>query len=126
MFGLLLLDHPRDSEAIEGGVALLLDHPPNGWRAASTADFVRNGEGNAYYWYYGTLALFLHGGEPWLRWNAALKATLLPSQERDGSWKPISVYAGYAGDTDRHRPYTTALNVLMLEVYYRYLPGTSS
>ena len=46
---------------------------------------------------------------------------MLPSQAEDGSWDPISVYANYAQDTDDDRSYTTALNVLMLEVYYRYL-----
>ena len=46
---------------------------------------------------------------------------LLPSQEEDGSWQPISVYARYAGDGNDDRTYTTAINVLTLEVYYRYL-----
>ena len=49
-----------------------------------------------------------------------MKETLLPAQEPDGSWKPISIYAEYAQDTDRDRVYTTALCVLTLEVYYRY------
>ena len=49
-----------------------------------------------------------------------MKGTLLPAQEQDGSWEPISVYAEMAGDTDRDRVYTTAMNVLTLEVYYRY------
>jgi hypothetical protein len=49
-----------------------------------------------------------------------MKETLLPSQERNGSWVPISIYARYAGDDDEDRSYTTAMNVLSLEVYYRY------
>ena len=26
---------------------------------------------NLYYWYYGTLAMYQHGGDAWSRWNAA-------------------------------------------------------
>ena len=50
-----------------------------------------------------------------------MKATLLPAQAEDGSWAPISVYSEFMGDDDRDRSYTTALCVLSLEVYYRYL-----
>ena len=53
--------------------------------------------------------------------NATLGMTCHVPQAEDGSWGPISVYANYAQDTDDDRSYTTALNVLMLEVYYRYL-----
>ena len=49
-----------------------------------------------------------------------MKDTLLPAQDQDGSWRPISIYAGYAQDSDGDRSYTTAMNVLTLEVYYRY------
>jgi hypothetical protein len=35
---------------------------------------------NFYHWYYGTLAMFQHGGEDWKKWNAALQKTLLPNQ----------------------------------------------
>jgi hypothetical protein len=44
----------------------------------------------------------------------------LPAQARDGSWKPIDVYARYALDSASDKSYTTALCVLSLEVYYRY------
>ena len=102
-------------------MAMIAARPPGEWAEADTAGFVNRGAGNPYYWYYGTLALFLQGGDAWKFWNARLQETLLPSQAEDGSWMPISVYADYAQDTNRDRSYTTALNVLMLEVYYRYL-----
>jgi hypothetical protein len=76
--------------------------------------------GNLYFHYYATLALRRHGGEAWRRWNADLQPLLLENQAADGSWLPISIYAEYAGDTSRDRSYTTAMCVLMLEVYYRY------
>ncbi len=121
VFGLLLLKESRDSAVVRRGVEMVLDHLPRRWKKASTADFIREAKGNGYFMYYSTLAMFMHGGAEWSTWNNALKRTLVPSQSRDGSWRPISVYAEYAGDTDKNRPYTTALNVLMLEVYYRYL-----
>jgi len=93
---------------------------PERYQRYDEDDFVLRAQGNVYFWYYGSLALLRVGGREWDEWNAAMQATLLPSQERDGSWRPIDVYAEYAGDDDRDRSYTTALNVLTLEVYYRY------
>ena len=76
---------------------------------------------NMYYWYYGTMAMYLSGGEQWQRWNRQMKATLLDTQVVDGanrgSWQPNGLWAGYGG-----RTYSTAMAALTLEVYYRYLP----
>ena len=75
-----------------------------------------------YYWYYGTLALFQWGGEPWREWNQHLRQALLPHQRRDGhaagSWDPVECWLGQYGG----RLYATTFNILNLEVYYRYLP----
>ena len=62
--------------------------------------FVTRATGNVYFWYYASLALFRVGGPEWERWNTALKETLLPAQEENGSWRPLDVYARYAGDDD--------------------------
>ena len=74
---------------------------------------------NFYHWYYGTLALFQAGGEKWKKWNEALKATLVPSQIKDGddagSWPAERQWEEASG-----RVFTTALGALSLEVYYRY------
>lgn len=74
---------------------------------------------NLYYWYYGTLAMFQTGGQPWTNWNHSLTRTLVGSQVRDGdhagSWEPTGTWAGYGG-----RVYSTAMATLCLEVYYRY------
>jgi hypothetical protein len=76
---------------------------------------------NLYHWYYGTLAIFQMGGDPWERWNAALKDGLLPTQITDGcakgSWDPVGALGDNGG-----RVYATACGALCLEVYYRYLP----
>lgn len=76
---------------------------------------------NFYYWYYGTLAMFQYGGEPWKQWNESLRDLLVDEQRalgKDrGSWDPKDRWGGYGG-----RVYSTALNALILEVYYRFLP----
>ena len=76
---------------------------------------------NLYYWYYGTLAMYFHGGESWSKWNAAMKEALVTTQqtrgEDVGSWNPDGIWGGYGG-----RVYSTALSALILEVYYRYEP----
>jgi hypothetical protein len=76
---------------------------------------------NYYYWYYGTLATFQYGGEPWRRWNEEVRDLLvseqLPRGRFAGSWEPRGEWGPYVG-----RVYTTALAALCLEVYYRYLP----
>ncbi|HOX08666.1 MAG TPA: hypothetical protein PK280_19885, partial [Planctomycetota bacterium] len=81
-----------------------------------------------YYWYYGTLAMFQHGGEAWTKWNAKMKPVLVDNQckggptdgsaaDKDGSWDPTSWIDKHGG-----RVFTTAMGALTLEVYYRYLP----
>lgn len=67
------------------------------------------------------------GGEQWKRYNALFRDQLLENQDADGSWKVPgggkelrAVAAAYTTDTH----YRTTLCILMLEVYYRYLPGT--
>jgi hypothetical protein len=98
----------------------VLERAPNGFRFTSEDDFVQRAQGNPYFWYQGSLAMMRVGGDAWRRWNVALQETLLPAQEKDGSWRSIDPYAKYARDSERDRGYTTALCVLCLEVYYRY------
>ncbi len=72
-----------------------------------------------YYWYYGTLAMFQLGGDHWKSWNQAMKNALVKHQREDGdeagSWDPIDAWGPAGG-----RVYATAINVLSLEIYYRY------
>lgn len=78
---------------------------------------------NMYYNYYATQVLFQSGGEQWNRWNFAMRDFLLRSQSSQGhevgSWcfeaRETAAQAG-----GRH--YYTTVSLLMLEVYYRYLP----
>ncbi len=83
-------------------------------------------EPNIYYWYYATQVIHHVGGEPWKKWNAAVRDALLALQEKEGhpagSWAP---QGGAIGDIDTRtggRIYMTSLALCTLEVYYRYLP----
>jgi prenyltransferase/squalene oxidase-like repeat protein len=82
-----------------------------------------------YYWYYGSLALNQfdgpdspkHTGKFWEPWNKAMVASLLELQDRHeksctrGGWLVPDRWCYTGGPL-----YATALNVLTLEVYYRY------
>ncbi|MHC5039490.1 MAG: hypothetical protein ACYTHM_19480 [Planctomycetota bacterium] len=96
---------------ILGGGNLLKQNPPK-WD-------VRGGTIDMYYWYYGTLAMFQLGGSYWKAWEEPLKNAILPTQMRtgceNGSWDPVGAW-GTAGG----RVYSTAINCLSLEIYYRY------
>ncbi|HLQ44538.1 MAG TPA: hypothetical protein VK137_07415 [Planctomycetaceae bacterium] len=76
---------------------------------------------NLYYWYYGTLAMYQYGGNPWRQWNEALRDTLIAEQRtrghQAGSWDPKPPWGAYGG-----RIFSTAVSTLCLEVYYRFLP----
>jgi len=94
--------------------------------STEAADFLlRNdsdrGPSNFYYWYYATLALYQHGGEPWSRWNDKIRDRIVKLQcgsgHQIGSWEPDGSLYGTKGG----RIYCTTLAALTLEVYYRYL-----
>ncbi len=86
-----------------------------------------------YYSYYGTLAMFNQGGDGWDEWNDHLRAALLTAQDRSvdardrrrhsyGSFPAFGRRWGRWGRVGG-RVYSTALGVLMLESYYRYVPA---
>ena len=86
-----------------------------------------------YYWYYGTMAAFNIGGKTWSNWNAALRRTVMEYQKRPtrkngerrhayGSWPAFGRGWGKWGRAGS-RIYSTAINTLTLEVYYRYEPA---
>ena len=78
---------------------------------------------NLYEHYYSSQAMINAGGNPWNRYNELFRDDLLAAQNKDGSW-PNPGGKGHAGHTGS-ATYRTALCTLMLEVYYRFLPGTS-
>jgi hypothetical protein len=126
----------RDPALLAGANLLVNDLPT--WEPQAKRDF--------YYWYYASLALNQYSGPDspnpnksyWNKWNEKLVAAIVNHQEnvppnqatpkdyvelfkeagekacKTGSWEPTDRY-GYAG-----RIYSTAINVLSLEVYYRF------
>lgn len=86
------------------------------------------------YWNFASLALYQVGGKAWDTWEKAVSATLHDHQrgshETDkanghtsadtlaehGSWDAVDCWSIYYG-----RVYSTAINSLTLQVYYRYL-----
>lgn len=98
-------DNPSCTEAIQ----FIAERPP------------RRSEYNLYYWYYGTLAMYQYGGNPWREWNEDLRELLISEQvmhgPNAGSWDPRPPWGPYGG-----RLYSTTLSTLCLEVYYRFLP----
>ena len=104
-----MLGYPRETDSSRESVGLLLRNLP------------RLSEVNYYYWYYGTLAMYQNGGQPWDDWNRSFRDPLISLQRTDGplagSWDPNDPWGRYGG-----RLYSTALATLTLEVYYRLLP----
>ncbi|MHC4660630.1 MAG: hypothetical protein ACYS8W_02975 [Planctomycetota bacterium] len=101
--------HPK----IQQGVKILMANLPE-------YNKPKNDKVNFYYWYYGTYAMFQVGGPKWKTWNEAMKKALLKTQRagricQDGSWDPVGEWCIVGG-----RVYATAVNVLTLEIYYRY------
>lgn len=76
---------------------------------------------NMYYNYYATQVLHHWDGPEWKRWNEAMRDYLVETQARDGheagSWHFDDEKTRSGG-----RLYNTAMAIMTLEVYYRYLP----
>lgn len=81
--------------------------------------------------YYEAQAMLNRGGKQWEKYNAIFRDEVLNNQNPDGSWKAPNkgnaagiraVGASFVNDVH----YRTALCTLMLEVYYRFLPGTGA
>ena len=87
-----------------------------------------------YTWYYMTQALF-HAergkGKLWGIWNYTMKNALLNNQQPAGNWlSPASEKSDSFGENiqlfsnhDDLSIYCTSFCAIMLQVYYRYLPG---
>lgn len=78
---------------------------------------------DVYFYYYATQVMHHFGGEAWKDWNEKMREMLVKKQDNtsganQGSWAPDSDPFGRTGG----RLMITSLNLLTLEVYYRYLP----
>lgn len=79
-----------------------------------------------YAWYYHTQACLLFGGDAWKKWNDWFQDEICDAQQADGSWPRTGGNA--IGPQNENSltgaTYRTSLCVLMLEVFYRYMPTT--
>ena len=84
------------------------------------------------HYYYGQ-AMINRGGSEWSNYNNKFRDEILKNQAADGSWSKVpgggnTLNAGaptyVSGEYSIH--YRTCLCTLMLEVYYRFLPGSTS
>ena len=93
------------------------------WIAQNQAIIKEWSKVDVYGWYYNAQACFqatgVSGGSKfWKAWNKDFQQTVCANQAPDGHW-PHGNH--FHGDTDIYR---TTMAILMLEVYYRYMPTT--
>ncbi len=98
---------PRGRSSLARGVRTLAKRGPS--------------QTDLYYDYYATQVLRHYGGHEWQAWNLAMREHLVRSQERRGHENGSWYFADKHGDQGG-RLYNTAMSLLILEVYYRYLP----
>lgn len=111
------------SREVRKAVEFINDSTDHNYKGSALSD-------SLYGWYYNTQACFQAGGSSWTKWNRGFQKELLKYQNEDGSWSEDApgladhvTSRGAAGDAVIYR---TALAVLCLEVYYRYLPATET
>ena len=118
-------DHARGKPTLTGAALLGMQiwkgmgsTPYNKGIAYLAEKYKNPSPGSNYYApYYNTQAFFMHEGEEWENYNKIFQPKLLDAQNADGSWLR-------SGERRDHQFMNTAWAVLMLEVYYRYLPTT--
>ncbi|MCA9103471.1 MAG: terpene cyclase/mutase family protein [Planctomycetales bacterium] len=99
------------------------DHAPLQSGADSLADFAPSAD-NMYFNYYSTQVLHQLGGSRWNAWNRKMRDQLVETQQQEGHERGSWFVAGGddEGATTGGRLYITTMNIMTLEVYYRYLP----
>jgi hypothetical protein len=98
------------------GIKWLAKHSEFKWGTASA---------EIYGHYYNGQAMMEAGGQEWEDYNELFRDEVLGGQAADGSFtSPGGKAPGNKYNSNVH--YRTCLATLMLEVYYRFLPGTST
>jgi hypothetical protein len=77
-------------------------------------------EDNMYFNYYATQVLRHWGGPEWKKWNPRMRDYLVATQSDHGHAAGSWHFSGGRGDTGG-RLYNTAMAIMILEVYYRYM-----
>jgi len=97
----------RDHPVLPRGVALLDEWGPS--------------ETNMYFNYYATQVMHHWHGPEWERWNPKMRDYLIGTQAGAGHEAGSWYFPDRHGDKGG-RLYNTAMAVMILEVYYRYMP----
>jgi hypothetical protein len=99
---------PQDP-AIQPALRFMQDFAPR-WNTEG------RGDGYAfYYWYYGTRAMYLSGGDNWRIWKDWICRFLVDHQDQDGSWRGTR-------KEEELDIYRVALGALMLEFCCGHVP----
>jgi prenyltransferase beta subunit len=119
-------DHAKGKPTLTGAALLALQI----WKGMDTPTYKRGFEyltntysnpspgANYYAPYYNTQVFFMAEGKQWENYNKKFQPRLLDAQNKDGSW------LADGGNRKDNQLLNTAWAILMLEVYYRYLPTT--
>jgi len=107
---LQLCSYPDDA-CVAPALRFMQDHAP-------TWNIEEPGNGYPfYYWYYGTRAMLIAGGDDRRIWKDWMCRLLVDNQNEDGSWDPNQSEGGPG------IIYTTALGAMMLEFCCGYWPA---
>ena len=110
----------KNSKLVKDAIEFLLkqadgDHPVK----------YKGDKADLYAWYYNTQACLMFGGSAWSKWNRMFQDEIADAQSPDGSWPPTGGKGHRENDPDlMSQTYRTTLCILMLEVFYRYMPTT--
>ncbi|HEX8312151.1 MAG TPA: prenyltransferase/squalene oxidase repeat-containing protein [Chthoniobacteraceae bacterium] len=112
----------RGDKVVRQGIDFMLD------RKHGDLDY-KGDNSDLYAWYYNTQAALMYGGSAWTKWNRMFQDQVADNQSPDGSWPPVLAKGAHGAallqKADDEGPiYRTTLCVLMLEVFYRYMPTT--
>ncbi len=91
------------------------------YRGVRLLDLWGPSETNLYYDYYATQVMRHWGGPEWEKWNPKMRDHLVATQMAEGHEAGSWHFHDPRGDRGG-RLYSTAMAVMILEVYYRYLP----
>ena len=84
----------------------------------------KGADSDIYAWYYHTQAALMFGGEAWDQWNKWFQDEIVGAQNPDGSWPaPGGGHGPVKEESLTGKTYRTTLCILMLEVFYRYMPS---
>ncbi len=87
----------------------------------------KSGDADLYAWYYHTQAALMFGGEAWEIWNKWFQDEIVGAQNPDGSWPaPGGGVGNFKEEGLAGKTFRTTMCILMLEVFYRYMPSNAA